>query len=322
MKRKYENEVGLNLYTSHKTFFPIEGLDFIEFEKNYHIYLIMAKSRIFIDDSTISFDGKIVKLDLYYIEKGIKKYYKKINYQLPKELNQSNCSVSSQYPYDKLTLNIKDQEIVYKMTGKKNIKIINIDAEEILNTVINKIDFKILYIGQSYGKDGNRTAPERLKSHKKLQKILVDYSGISNKKIFIMLFEISYANIYSLDGITQNCIANKSDEDRRFKRIISEFPNYKEVINICEGALINNFKPKYNKNFKNIFPDKGHKGYKEYLELDYNCLRLELDLDFKDLYLKLNTETESTQNINYIIKYNLFQNKGRRNMFDSIFDID
>lgn len=322
MKRKYESEVALNLYTSHKRFFPIEALDKINFEKNYHIYMILTKPRTFVDEKSLSFKGEELYVKLYKIENGEKKYFNKIKYPISKFLNESNCTVSSQYPYDKITFDLYNKETGYKISGKRNIDKIYIDAEFILNLVMEKIDFEVLYIGQSYGKEGERTAPNRLKSHEKLQKILMDYSGVSNKRIYAMLFEISYSNIYLFDGVSKDFIVDGESENIHYNRIISEFPNYNEVINICEGALINHFKPSYNKNFKNNFPDKNHKGYKDYLNLDYNCLNLELDLDFNDLYVELKTTHESSKGSNYIIKYNLFSNKIRKNMFDSFFDID
>ena len=38
---------------------------------------------------------------------------------------------------------------------------------------------------------------------------------------------------------------------------------YNQIINITEAAMINYFKPPYNINFIDNFPDKNHKGYSQ-----------------------------------------------------------
>ena len=43
------------------------------------------------------------------------------------------------------------------------------------------------------------------------------------------------------------------------------------------------FKPEYNVNFVENFPNENHKGYKQYFELDYNSLCVEIDLEFDSL---------------------------------------
>ncbi len=88
--------------------------------------------------------------------------------------------------------------------------------------------------------------------------------------------------------------------------------------NITEAAIINYFKPFYNTNFIENFPYKKHAGYKQYFDLDYNKLTVEIDLDFKEpsqtiqLYTKHNRINSSFDFINY----NLFNDKNRKCMTD------
>lgn len=77
---------------------------------------------------------------------------------------------------------------------------------------------------------------------------------------------------------------------------------------IVEAAMINYFKPEYNVNFVENFPDKNHKGYRQYFDLDYNMLTIEIDLSFDDapsvqFYTSTNKVTSSL--VLYDINYSM-----------------
>ncbi len=58
-----------------------------------------------------------------------------------------------------------------------------------------------------------------------------------------------------MDGIHGGNVEN-IEEDMHFFNIFANSPQMNQIINISEAALINYFKPKYNNNFKENFPNK------------------------------------------------------------------
>ena len=98
---------------------------------------------------------------------------------------------------------------------------------------------------------------------------------------------------------------------KRKKKVISIW------INITEAALINYFKPEYNVNFIDNFPDENHKGYKKYYDLDYNALSVELDLEFDHApIIQLYTSTNRINSSFDFIRYQLFNDNERSNMYE------
>ena len=75
----------------------------------------------------------------------------------------------------------------------------------------------------------------------------------------------------------------EEEGDKHMHDVLCNLPRLDQVINIMEAALINYFKPEYNVNFVENFPNENHKGYKQYFELDYNSLCVEIDLEFDSL---------------------------------------
>ncbi len=51
----------------------------------------------------------------------------------------------------------------------------------------------------------------------------------------------------------------------------------KQRINFTEAALIRTFLPKYNKEYKDTFPNPAHKSYSECYDLDLNAIIVETD---------------------------------------------
>ena len=64
----------------------------------------------------------------------------------------------------------------------------------------------------------------------------------------------------SFDGLTKKYSVSKAKDIDHMKRVLSNLPEEQQVINITEAALINYFKPIYNINFVENFPDVKHGG--------------------------------------------------------------
>lgn len=178
---------------------------------------------------------------------------------------------------------------------------------------------RVLYVGQSFGKTGNRTAFDRLSSHSTFQKILTELpEKHPNQHLYVYLLEITERLMMSFVPPRKDD-AEKDKLDREHLRsVICDLPRENQVVNIAEAAIINYFKPEYNVNFVENFPDKNHKGYKQYFDLDYNALTLEIYPDFEGELapIKLYSDTAELASPWQFIRYNLFNDNNRANMYE------
>ena len=81
--------------------------------------------------------------------------------------------------------------------------------------------------------------------------------------------------------------------------------------------LHNYFKPEFNVNCVENFPDEHHKGYKQYFDLDYNSLVVELDLEFDNAPLiQFYTQTNRINSSFDFIRYKLYNDNNRLSMYE------
>lgn len=121
----------------------------------------------------------------------------------------------------------------------------------------------------------------------------------------------------SFDGISKVFTKSEDESLEHLKNVCSDLPQENQVINIVEAAMINYFKPEYNINFVENFPDENHRGYRQYFDLDYNSLTVEVDLDFDNTpSIQLYTDTNRIANSFDFIRYSLFNDNNRKSMYD------
>lgn len=307
MMRKFFTEFGLNVSTSYKTIIPVEHLQKVRDEHQYHIYFILSCPKIFIVPDSITTDEKYISLELYQMNNGQIDSRKDIKISLASDIDHRLLGIECRYPYTNLNIRLSNGDEIY------------VDAQTILNygRVGNSWILDVLYIGQSYGREGKRIAQDRLKAHSTLQKILTDYNvKYPDKRIYILLLEICPILNTVMDGINRGSVSEE-DEDAHFYNIFANPLKMEQIINVTEAALINYFKPEYNVNFVDNFPDNEHKGYSQYFDLDYNTISVELDLDFEYPYpqIQLKTQTNCVKSSFDFIQYDLFNDPNRDNMY-------
>lgn len=316
--RKFLTEFGIHTYTSFLNLVPIEYLELVKDDHYYHIYCIMSCPRISYDRDSIVKSKSGIALKMKIHEKDEYSVLEIPNLVLAEGLDHSKLDLICEYPYGELKVIIKDYEWL-----KSNRNIVKSDRLLIdSNTAIDlaklrsEWEFELLYVGQAYGENGERIATDRLKSHEKLQRILTDcHHKYLDKKLYILLLEFTPQMQISMDGLSKAYSASKKEEDEHFNNVWNNPLEQKQIINITEAALINFFKPQYNVNFVENFPDEKHKGYKQYYDLDYNNVIVELDLDF-GYFLRIKTETNQMFAYNNYLQYDLFNDVNRKNMYD------
>ncbi|MFC5700142.1 YecA family protein [Cohnella faecalis] len=261
--RKYMSEFALHTYSSQVTIVSPKLLENVDVSNaSYHIYMINKIKRL-------SFVENSIKVLDTHVEIQIKHGGTLIDKIEIIEIPLHDDIVSYEFESDKI--------LVMKDGYGGGLKA---DILWLYSTFSNEeLVCEVLYVGQSFGKKGDRDALLRLKSHETLQKILVDilYEDI-NYEVAITLWEFTPRLIALIDGRNGFLVSAKEDK-QHFEKVLSA-PNINidnQIINVTEAALINYFKPKYNDKFKNNFPDITHKGYTFYYNYDYNAIAVELD---------------------------------------------
>lgn len=140
---------------------------------------------------------------------------------------------------------------------------------------------EVLYIGQAFGEDGNRTAIDRLGSHSTLQKIYSEAMQRNpDSEIWILLASFQQKNISTMNGMITMSQSNEKEDFNRWMNFNNgENPfSDKQKINFTEAALIRTFIPQYNKEYKDTFPNPAHSSYSECYSLDLNAIVVEMDM--------------------------------------------
>lgn len=246
--------------------------DLFDEDNPCNIYFVLRRPKVTVDPNSIKIDKKTARFNLLL---HVKDDISVVNLSCEFLKAKSKIEHFTQYPYNILAF--RDKEKALMITRPSSL----IDSNLVLNNILpEELDYEILYIGQAYGKDGKRTALDRLSSHETVQKI---YAHTSNQHpdsdIWFMLANFSQQSML----VAKGSALNKEDKKVEDKKIEHVFENNgllisdKQRINFTEAALIKYFQPKYNIEFKDSFPTLKHKSYSECYNLDIKGLMIELD---------------------------------------------
>lgn len=152
-----------------------------------------------------------------------------------------------------------------------------------LSRKVGGFGFEVLYIGQSYGKNGSRAALDRLRSHATLQEISL--KGIPDGyRLELLLLEINPSRIITIFNPEAD---DKCSGDQRIANGLDKLfgTNEHERITLFEASLIRYFQPKYNIEFKNSFPSTRMKVLEDCYDKDFSTIVAEISLDSFDYNL-------------------------------------
>lgn len=111
------------------------------------------------------------------------------------------------------------------------------------------VNFEVLYIGQAFGKNGERLAIDRLAAHKTFQRIMAESTEENLAyEISLLFFRFEHSkNIISSAGdLSIEPTATSKEESDHLLKASNTKIDRKTRITLAEAALINHFKPKYN----------------------------------------------------------------------------
>jgi hypothetical protein len=240
-----------------------------------HIYFIIKRPRVSFIPDTFNLTDGFLEVDYKIQRKGItNKYHLKVR----NNFGTKNATLICEYPHSVFAIIDNDSKEI--ITHGLVAALLN-SAYHYLEDP-SFLDCEILYIGQAFGKDGNRNAIDRLQSHSTLQLI---YSEAIRKnlddEIWLCLLSFEQANFTVFDGATEFSREELEKDDKTYKdtfwKINYEGLNEAQKINFTEAALIRYFQPQYNKEYKDSFPTKGHTSYSECYDLDINSVCFEME---------------------------------------------
>lgn len=146
------------------------------------------------------------------------------------------------------------------------------------------LHFHIHYIGQAFGKDGERSALDRLLKHEKLQEIAVKRIGDDNQLNLLMIEVVPANRVITVFDPR----AEKADTDG--KRITAGLDKLfgtteRERVSLYEAAMIRYFQPKLNKEFSDSFPSTNMKVLEDCYSKDFSAVAASFSIDVLPYYL-------------------------------------
>jgi hypothetical protein len=265
---KYQFVMGsdLPLYSEREKFFTDEN--------PCNIYFILRRPKVSVDPNSSIIKGKNASLDFFiHVEEN------KIKCSLDFKFKEAKGKLIffTKYPYNLFTFSSDSgTHFIARPSTVLDTESLRIDSENDI------LDYEILYIGQAYGKDGKRTAIDRLAAHETLQRIYADsLTTYPDSDIWIMLTNFTQMSLL-VSGDSDETDETKIVEDSKIEHIFTNNGikfSEKQIINFTEAALIKYFEPKYNIEFKDSFPSTKHTSYSECYELDVRAIGIEINSD-------------------------------------------
>lgn len=146
----------------------------------------------------------------------------------------------------------------------------------------DRTQLEVVYVGQTFGKKGDRLSVDRLNRHTTLQRILADASDeAAQDEILLLGFQYGNSkNILSSAGEAWvDPSASSKEEQAHFVTAGGQKFGRKERILLAEAALINHFKPRYNVQHRDSFNKSDSRKLKtlqSLLKADFTALIVEV----------------------------------------------
>ncbi|MGH5894753.1 hypothetical protein [Citrobacter freundii] len=314
MKRKFIHEYAIGYLNSFTAMVTAQQLmsdgvmDSIQEEQlsKCHVYFICARPNFYFIDESVNHKNDILSGEIGYRINGKESRFK---FEYDWKLEGDAISVKCDYPFREVVSINREGEYVRYVPAS------------IIATIYSKkfgfnsdlSSYEVLYIGQAVGKNGSRSAVERLKNHSKLQKILAQSSySDPDREIMLFMYAFEHEQMFStLDGRI-GLTTDNDDDNQRFKNAIKNLPSKNQSINMVEAALIRYFQPIYNEKFKESIISPKLKALAKCYELDISGIVVELNTE--NLYYSLYSKGIKKSH-HHIVKLDLVAHQKRLSFF-------
>ena len=303
--RKYISEFGLNMVNGACLLLQQEHLDQIDHAGiDPHIYVIGRRPRITLNPQSVKVQPDRISGEFL---KQVKGESITIPFNALNRLSTNSVRLKCEYPYTEFAF-VDDQG--KSILQGKSAMLLGVLGSEYWE----HLDLEVLYIGQAYGKEGSRTAADRLKQHETLQGIYAEAIRRSpDQEVWIVVSEFEPLLLASIDGRSTEFTTTTEEDDEHIKTVTSTQITEQQMINFTEAALIKYFQPLYNKIFKDTFPNPAHSTYSECYDIDLNMVSVEFQTEV--LRLRLWSEAVQPSWIHFC-SFPLHSREERQYMFD------
>jgi hypothetical protein len=295
--------IGLDIYSDIVTIFKPKAIDDqgvirdIE-EKKYHIYLVCKRKKMYYE----SFDPNQM----------VAKFY---------TLDENHCKCYNRYHNRDIVINGFNDGIANITFKERNWSIADfallnnyhfIEGDEIGDSIESKLpsDLEVMYVGQAFGRTGNRNIDYRLKNHEKLQSIAADIiERGTNEEILIVGISVKTHDLSFriFDGVKE---IDRDSIDQEVDELIvkaKKRPSEGQIVTLFEASLISYFHPIYNKEYKVTFPSPDFSSYDEIYDMDFDFFSFALNTGKGSIFCRLYSEVQQMKYIHigvYIIGNN------------------
>lgn len=276
-QRKYGTEFLVNALCVQTVLLQQDALPYATEESGVgpcHIYIVSRRPRITLDLPSIEFNNTYFSGTCIVATRTERV---RVPFIVPHGIESppEEAQFESPYPYANCQLVTMDGNILFAAQAWQLLAATaGFDRPEY-------IDLEVLYVGQSYGVDGARRAPDRLVHHKTLQGIYAEALTRSPEMdIWLTLHAFEQVTIAHMQPPSAEPAVVSDEEDHAHAVMMLTTPLSKQqLINFAEAGLIAYFRPAYNKIFKDSFPNPAHKTYAECYTLDANAVLVELQTE-------------------------------------------
>lgn len=243
MNTKYMPDYGLQTWAYHLSMSYPFDLDYLSpDDRRYNIYVATLIPKLNIDEDSVQFFENYIRFDVIV---GTGEHTSR------ETLDISIFSDDmSEFDHRKFKFEYEKPRKAMVFTGWEKgpveLNLLHVYREDSKYY----LDTEIVYIGQAFGENGKRLPAEELMSDPMLQKVEADLlREYPEKDLALLLLEFKSQLLEEIDS---------EDEDLVQLQEITENPPLElnnQILNATETALINYFKPEYNKKLNNDFPN-------------------------------------------------------------------
>ncbi len=252
-KRKYLTEFALNSFGTWRILLQQDNLEDPDLpnqlppDVRFHIYMVTRRPRIAFDPESLKFEGKTFT-GAFTIQKG--STLERHEFTAKNLFHTDKLKIECPYPHTECK--VFDEAGKQLSAGKVPLILTNFSTD-----MWEHMDLEVLYVGQSYGEEGSRVAPDHLKSHSTLQGIYAEaIRRPPDMDIWIVLWSFEPILMTSIGGGSAFEVTMEQDQQHR-DRVLDATFSEQQQINFTEAALIRYFQPEYNKIYKDTFPNPG-----------------------------------------------------------------
>ncbi len=267
-QRKYISEFGLNMISGTSFLLQQEDLEQIgQTGVDPHIYIIARRPKITLDQNELQItDTKVSG----FFKKQIKGKLLPIPFEMPNAYGDSSISLKCEFPHTEYS--VEDENGNVLSNGKCALLLALAGPK-----YWEHLKLEVLYIGQSYGENGSRTASDRLQSHSTLQGIYAEaIKNSPDQDVWLILSTFEPLWLMSFDGRSNNFMTTIKEDSNHIDEVLGTDISEQQQINFTEAALIRYFQPPYNTIYKDSFPNPAHSTYSECYEIDLNMVSVEV----------------------------------------------